>query len=79
MKKPSLRSRKVSNMGPPKEKRNILNNILAIHVKKLEKEEQKSQSQENEGNDKISVEINKTETKNTVEKINQGLPWCSRS
>jgi len=33
------------------------------------------QPQWNEGNDKISVEINKTETKKTVEKINQGVPW----
>ena len=62
-------------MGPPKKRRKISNNILAIQLKKLEKRNKQSPSQENEGNDKISVEVNKTETKKTVEKINQGVPW----
>ena len=47
-----------------------MNNILAKHLKKLE-EEQTQPRVRNEGNDKISVEINKAETKKTVEKINQ--------
>ena len=66
-------------MGPPKERRKISNNILAIQLKKLEKRKKQSPSQENEGNDKISVKVNKTETKKTVEKINQGVPWRSSS
>ena len=84
MKKPSLRRKlekwegSLQFTGPPEEWRKILNNILAKHLKKLE-EEQTQPRVRNEGNDKISVEINKAETKKTVEKINQGLPWCSSS
>ena len=56
-----------------------MNNILAEHLNKLEEEEQTQPRVRNEGNDKLTVEINKAETKKTVEKINQGLPWCSSS
>ena len=65
-----------SNTISPQETRKISKNNLILHLKQLEKEEQrKPKVSRRKEIIKIRVEINEIETKKTIAKINKTKSW----